>query len=185
MIGCPPLFSQAPEEIQPPDEGAESARSASEIPPPSPSVEGNYMEVEASSATTVISDHPIKDEETENLPDSSVPGSLSENLPDAVQSRNIDANTRSPVSATVVRHLFIFLDFAEFVFPFLLSVHLPCTDFVLQNAGASVQVLKKPSRAFGALLGSSGPKRRLNTEKKVGCFHLQCSEDCKSVLWIR
>ncbi|KAG6642846.1 protein RRP6-like 2 isoform X1 [Carya illinoinensis] len=32
--------------------------------------------------------------------------------------------------------------------------------------GATVQMLKKPSRAFGALLGSSAPKRKFNTDKK-------------------
>ncbi|XP_042490265.1 protein RRP6-like 2 isoform X2 [Macadamia integrifolia] len=33
--------------------------------------------------------------------------------------------------------------------------------------GATVQMLKKPSRAFGALLGSSTSKRKLNPDKKV------------------
>ncbi|XP_062166108.1 protein RRP6-like 2 [Alnus glutinosa] len=32
--------------------------------------------------------------------------------------------------------------------------------------GATVQMLKKPSRAFGALLGSSAPKRKFNTDKR-------------------
>ncbi|KAF5475765.1 hypothetical protein F2P56_007539 [Juglans regia] len=32
--------------------------------------------------------------------------------------------------------------------------------------GATVQMLKKPSGAFGALLGSSAPKRKFNTDKK-------------------
>ncbi|GAV88737.1 LOW QUALITY PROTEIN: HRDC domain-containing protein/DNA_pol_A_exo1 domain-containing protein, partial [Cephalotus follicularis] len=48
-----------------------------------------------------------------------------------------------------------------------LTALLPCSSLTKEFLNpATVQVLKKPSHAFGALLGNSAPKRKLDTDKK-------------------
>lgn len=46
-------------------------------------------------------------------------------------------------------------------------LRLTCSLVSVQVAGATVQVLKKPTGAFGALLGGAVAKRKLDTDKKV------------------
>lgn len=49
---------------------------------------------------------------------------------------------------------------------------LTCPPFSAQVAGATVQILKKPTGAFGALLRGAAAKRKLGTDKKVNILPL-------------
>ncbi|KAK4759023.1 hypothetical protein SAY87_020324 [Trapa incisa] len=138
-----------------------------EMTPNSLHTQGDPMVLELGNSTNAISGNLFKYEQMDNLPCSSVSVSNLENLPEGDHMVHEASNSTNAISENMVKY-----EEMNHLPGSSVSVTIPDEvqggniDPNIKNAGATiqvqVQVLKKPTHPFGAMLG---PKRKFSTEK--------------------